>query len=143
MSEDASPRAIGIRWFEKVWNGRDVNTIRALMTSSSRGHLESGMEIHGPDAFVEFYEAFLAALPDLKVDILKTLAEGEHVCIHWKMKGTHTGSAFGIEPSGRAIEFSGISWMHVVEGRIREGWDCWNQEGLFSILAGRPLAGRA
>ena len=140
MSQDISPRAIGVRWFEEVWNARNTGAIREMMSPMAKAHLEGGMDICGPEAFMDFFQAFLLALPDLRLDLLKTVSDGEDVFVHWKARGTHAGAAFGFEPSGRGIEFSGITRMRVVDGRIIEGWDCWNQEGLFAVLAGRPRA---
>ena len=140
MMQDISPRSVGVRWFEEVWNARKTSLIRELMSPSAKGHLEGGMEICGPEAFLDFFQAFLQALPDLKINVLKAVADGDDVFVHWSALGTHSGFAFGFEPSGRKIRFSGITRLRVMEGMIVEGWDCWNQEGLFAVLAGRALA---
>jgi len=137
MTQDISPRAIGVRWFTEVWNERKTSLVPELMAPLSKGHLEGGMEICGPVAFLDFFQAFIQALPDLEVSVLKVVGDDADVFVHWKARGTHDGVAFGFEPSGKRIEFSGITRLRVVEGKIVEGWDCWNQEGLFAVLAGR------
>ena len=30
-----------------------------------------------------------------------------------------------------------MTWLHVENGKITEGWDAWNYEGLFALLSGR------
>jgi predicted ester cyclase len=107
------------------------------MAADARGHLEGGEEIVGPDQFLQFQNAVLQAIPDMRIEVFKALSEGDHACFLWIAKGTHSGEGFGLKPTGKAVSFRGTTWLRVIDGKISEGWDCWNQGGLFAALVAK------
>ena len=130
-----SPKEIGRRWFDDVWNRRSVETIRELLSPDATGHLEGGIDIIGPEPFIAFRQLLLTALPDLRVEVAEIIAEGENVCVRWSAVATHTGEGLGLPPSGKKARFRGTTWLRIVDGRIVEGWDNWNQGGLMAALS--------
>lgn len=135
-TEDLSPKAVGMRWFNEVWRKRNADAIVSMLTPDAKGHLEGGQEIVGPDEFLAFHRELLAAMPDLNLEVLRVLADDQQVCIHWQVTGKHTGRGFGLEPTEKDVPFSGMSWFIVKNGRIVEGWDCWNQAKVTACMAG-------
>lgn len=133
-AEACCPKEIGKRWFEEVWNQRKASLVHEILAPGAKGHME-GAEVVGAGGFVEFHEAILSAMPDLRITVRDTIAEGPNVCVHWLAKATHTGNAFGLKPTGKSLDFHGMSWFRVEDGRIVEGWDCWNQDALFAKLS--------
>lgn len=130
-----SPKEIAVQWFNEVWNNRNTAIIPELISPDARGHLEGGHEIVGPDQFIAFQSALLAAIPDVKVTVLNALSDGDDSCVLWQASGTHTGQGLGLAPSGKPVDFRGVTWFHVENGKIVEGWDCWNLGGLMNFLA--------
>ena len=64
-----------------------------------------------------------AGFPDMVVALEDTVVEGDKVVVRARWKGTHTGPAFGREPTGRSVEFTGIViWRFDVTGRIDRRW---------------------
>jgi len=131
MSQDAA--IIARRWFEEVWNARREESIEELMERDAVGHMEGG-DVHGPEEFRNGRAVFLQALPDMHITIEDILSEGERAAVRWKVRGTHTGSLFDIEPTQRQIEARGTSWFRVCDGKLVEGWDTWNLGGLLDLL---------
>ncbi len=131
----SSPKETGRRWFEEVWNQRRKDAVHQLLAPGSVGHMEGQREVVGAEAFLDFHENMLKALPDLRVEVRDVIADGDNVCVHWLAKATHTGAAFGLAASNRTLDFNGMSWFRVENGRIMEGWDCWNQDGLFARMS--------
>ena len=117
--------ALARRWFEEVWNQKRDATVTELLADPCEGHMEGG-DVRGPRDFLAARAALLGALPDLRVVVDGTIAEGDEVAIRWSAKGTHRGDELGPKASGRGISFRGISWVRFREGRIVEGWDSWN-----------------
>ena len=117
--------ALARRWFDEVWTQRRDATVVELLADPCEGHMEGG-EVRGPREFLAARAALLGALPDLRVVVEGTLAEGDEVAIRWSASGTHRGDELGPKASGRRIAFRGISWIRVRNGRIVEGWDSWN-----------------
>ena len=71
---ESSPKDIGKRWFEEVWNQRSVKAIEDLLAPNARGHMEGQREVVGKPAFIEFHQAMLKALPDLRIQVRDVLS---------------------------------------------------------------------
>lgn len=132
---ESSPKDIGKRWFEEVWNQRSVKAIEDLLAPNARGHMEGQREVVGKPAFIEFHQAMLKALPDLRIQVRDVLSDDTNVCVHWMATASHTGAAFGLPATGKKLTFNGMSWFRIEDGCIAEGWDCWNQDALFAQMA--------
>lgn len=129
--------ALTRRWIEEVWNQRRDETVRELLDPNSIGHLE-GLVARGHAGFFEARGYLLGAFPDFHLTVDATLAEGDHVAFRWTAQGTHRGDLLGMRPSGRSVTFRGLTWLTFRDGKIVEGWDCWNQGRVFAELQAEP-----
>jgi steroid delta-isomerase-like uncharacterized protein len=127
-------RALALRWMEEVWNQRREEVVDELMHADAVGHMEGG-DVHGPEGFKIARAAFLDALPDLRIEVEDSIAEGDQVVLRWRVTGTHLGAGLGMPPSGRPVEARGMSWFRLRDGRMAEGWDSWDQSGLMKALS--------
>jgi steroid delta-isomerase-like uncharacterized protein len=59
----------------------------------------------GREAVRRYYEALIAALPDLHIDIAHRLAAEDGIALEVRISGTHLGSWRGLPPTGRRVEF--------------------------------------
>jgi steroid delta-isomerase-like uncharacterized protein len=134
---DKSNELLARRWFEEIWNQRRTETIYELLAPNGIGHLETG-DIVGPEQFHQVYQEFVTAFPDIALTIEEVVSEGESVVVRWKAAGTHKGIGFGLKASEKRAAFRGMTWMHIRDGKIVEGWDSWNQIGLFQELSIQP-----
>ena len=69
-------KAIVRRWFEEVWNQRNVAAIDALAAESFTLHhvaLPSAIDLQ---TYKHYHPAFMAAFPDFHVEIDDIIAEG-------------------------------------------------------------------
>lgn len=79
--------------------------------------------------------SFRLAFPDLEVETLVLLAEGDLVAAHLVGRGTHRGLFQGVPPTGRAWEARCTAVYRVESGRIGEAWVTWDQLSLLEQLA--------
>lgn len=122
------------RWFEEVWNQRQMEKIDEFLCSESFAETEGGI-LRGAEQFkTQMYKPFLAAFPDLHVTIDGVVAQAEEVVVRWRATGTHSGDGLGMPPTGKGLAIRGMTWHRYAEGKLLEAWDCWNQEALFSQL---------
>ena len=120
---------------QRVWNGRDVAALDELLVPGFVLHTTGGQTL---DA--EAYKATVAAhhegFPDLAVETLAAIQEGDVVAARILLTGTMSGPFAGHEPTGRAMRVEGRPWVRVENGRIAELWslmddaDMWAQLGL-------------
>jgi predicted ester cyclase len=78
------------------------------------------------------HQMMLAGFPDYQTVIEELIAEGDKVVARITMSGTHTGSFMGIAPTGKHVEFTGISIARIANGKIV---DHWGEEDGVSLLA--------
>ena len=126
-------RTLARRWFEEVWNQRNVDTVHELLHADAVGHME-GFETRGHDEFKKVRAGLLDAFPDMRLIVEDTVAEGEHVVVRWRAIGSHKGPGLGIPASGQAADFRGMTWLRFSNGKLVEGWDAWNMGGLLQKL---------
>jgi steroid delta-isomerase-like uncharacterized protein len=126
--------ALARRWFDEVWNQRRPHTIEEMITPGGVSHSESG-DIHGPQQFREHvYEPLIVAFPDIHITVEDTVTEGDRVVVRWSAHGTHTGAGLGMPATNRKVSFRGMTWIRFRDGKMFEGYDCWNQAGLMHVL---------
>ena len=88
---------------------------------------------------VEYNQRFVTALPDIHFEVLRVLAEGDHVLIHWAGSGTHaerlaTVTGETIPPTRRRVRVSGAALAEVRDGKVVRDWTYWDQLPLLAQL---------
>lgn len=90
--------------------------------------------IRGRDGYRENVQMVRSAFPDLEVSTEDLIVTDETAVNHWTITGTHEGAAMGIEPTGRQVEFSGISIGKFADGKVVEGRTIVDMYGLMQQL---------
>jgi len=124
-------RAVALRVFEEIFNQRRPEIAAGIYSPNFRNH-----GIHS-DASLEVDQGWargeLRAFPDLRMTVVKTVAENDLVTILWIFRGTHARDGYGgFPPTGTYMEFGGITIFRVVDGRIVEEWTTFNQWSAYS-----------
>jgi len=120
------------RWFNEVWNQGKLDTVYELLAPDAVaiGQAESGATLRGPQDFIPFVLRIRAAFPDLKVKVEDAFGAGDKVALRWSGKMTHSGDALGMPATGKSVRLTGITMVRIVDGKIVEGWDNWDQLGM-------------
>ncbi len=129
MTMTITPDALIRQWFEQLWNQGNEATIDALMASDALIHglpSPDGQAIRGAAGFKPFYQALHTAFPDLRVEVVRTITEGDLVVAHCHTTGTHRGATLGFAPTNRKADFWGVTIARVKDGMLVEGWNCFD-----------------
>ena len=59
----------------------------------------------GRDGVRAYYESLLAAMPDLRIEVLRRVASAEAIVLEVVIHGTHLGAWRGLSPTGRTLAF--------------------------------------
>jgi steroid delta-isomerase-like uncharacterized protein len=115
-------KAIARRSWEEVANQKNLDLIEELFAPDLVWH-EPDREIQGYEQAKQYMSKFFGAFPDINVTVDDVIAEGDKVVTRYTGRGTHQGEAedFG-PPTGRQIEFQGISIYRFEGGKIVEEW---------------------
>ena len=68
-----------------------------------------------------------AAAPDIKMTVLRLVANCEMVSVHWQGTGTNTGVGNGLPATGRKISAQGVTFFQFRYGKIAEEWTVFDQ----------------
>lgn len=62
----------------------------------------------GREGFRHFFHTLVTAFPDANIELATLVADDDHVCIAYTLKGTHRGDFQGIAPTGARVEVRGM-----------------------------------
>jgi len=132
--------AVVRRWFAEVWNDAKVETIHELFATNAvaYGLAEGGADdVHGPQEFEKFVEAFRGQIQDFRIDVDDVVADGEKVAARWTARGKYIGTLFG-PGKGQKVCVTGMTFAEVVDGQIVKGWNNWDIMGMAQQLGAKP-----
>jgi steroid delta-isomerase-like uncharacterized protein len=121
-------KALVNRWIQ-VWNDGNVDALEELFASTYK-HAD------GTDkaTLKQSIEAMRQAFPDLHVTIDDQIVEGDKVVTRWTAHGTHQGSHYGVNATGKKMKNTGIGIDRIVDGKIVESWGSSDELGMFRQL---------
>jgi steroid delta-isomerase-like uncharacterized protein len=125
------------RWFQEVWNEGRVQTIYDLLDEHIRGwgQDQPGVEIKKPADFEALYNRIHGAFPNQKMTVEDAFGSGDKVVVRWSSVMTHAGDHLGIPATNKEVRVTGITIARIVNGKIVEGWDNWDQLALAQQLS--------
>lgn len=130
MTGDRQSVEVVERFYEEAINQRDATACERLLSED----FSHNGERRGRQGQQTAVEAFLNAFPDLRNEILLTVAEGDLVAAHQKWTGTHSGEFLGIPATGREVEFTSTAILRLDGELIAEAWDVDDLLGLRTQL---------
>ena len=124
------------RWFDDVWNRRDVAAIARMFAKDGVAHGlgADGQDLIGPDGFRSFHQAFLSGFADLQIVIEDLVEEDDRVAARWRASGTLTGHGMGTPPTGKRMSVTGMSIIRAQNGQIVEAWNNFDVLGMHQQL---------
>jgi steroid delta-isomerase-like uncharacterized protein len=124
------------RWFREVWNEGKTETVHELMSPNgvARGNSVGGADIHGPEEFAHFVGNIRAAFSNIDMKVEDAFGTADKVVVRWSAKMTHSGDGLGMPATGKPVLLSGISVARIINGKIVEGWDNWDQLGMLEQI---------
>jgi len=99
---------------------------------------------HGPDELAQHFEGLFASMPDLRMEVVSHVEDGETVFVRWVLTGTHTGEPFaGIERTGASIRLDGMDQFTIRDGKVAENFVVFDQMEVGRQLGLLPPDGSA
>jgi predicted ester cyclase len=109
-------------FWQQVWNAHDADAVDRFVVPDFV-ITNAGNDIVGREAFKEWIRAFLAELPDLRLDVTETFenADGTRVASRWRISGTNRGYLHSAA-IGDPITFTGTAVWEVRDGKLAHNW---------------------
>ena len=87
-------------------------------------------------ACVEILKGTEGMFPDMAVEILDLIEEGERVCVRLRFSGTHSAPSFGFPATGKRITFEALEIFRMENCKITESWGYWPDSQIMELLKG-------
>ena len=131
-----------VKWYDEVWNKKNEAAIDELLAKDCVAHGlvdDTGNEIVGPEKFKEMFRKFTSSFPDIRITVEDMVSEGDKIAARATVRLSHTGENFqvaekSLAPSGKEIEFSGMTMNVIRNGQIVQAWNSFDFLGLYSQL---------
>ena len=135
---------------------RNTDNNKAIVTRFNKDFIEAGNkevfnEIVAPDfinqtapagvpkgsegVLYSFNHFLKPSFPDLKVEILSQVAEGDKVTTHKKFHATYTGKDFmGIPATGKKVTMEVMDIIRLKDGKYKEHWNVVDWQNILQQL---------
>src|SRR5262249_6343061 len=102
------------RWFDEAWNQGKEHVIDELLAPDCIAHGltdEHGNELRGIAHYKDFYRRLRKDMPDIKIEVLDHVSEGNRVAVRCLLTGTQASS-------GKPVRITGMAFTHWKNGKI-------------------------
>ena len=131
---------IAQRFYDEVLTGRDSAAADALVAEDFVDHDPMPMQAEGRQGLLAAVASVHEALPDCRYEALMLIPDGSKVAGRWRMTGTNSGSLFGHEPTGKAVDVTGVDVLAFRDDRVHQRWSKWERHLLLAQLGITPPA---
>ena len=121
--EEQESHADRMRYFvEQVQEKGRLDLIDAFVHPDFRNHTVEPGQRDDRQGVRETTAALHEAFSELRVEVLHCIGDGDLVTTHKLFRGRHTGSWFGLPPSGNRVEFRVMDLVRYQDGQMFEHW---------------------
>lgn len=121
MSESEN-KALLARYIREVWDAADIYALRQFLSPEFKRHQSPLVEPLDREQQIARLEGFRRAFPDVSVEVVDVVAEGDRIAFRATMTGTHLGEFSGIPPTGSRFSVSLVDVVRIENGRFAEQW---------------------
>jgi predicted ester cyclase len=139
MSNSEDNKALVRDCFENASQGR----FEALDEIVAPGYVLHPEEVRGVDGLKQMVQRYRDALSGLRVSIDQQFTDGDYVATRLTIRGTHDGALMGTPPTGKEVEFTGITISRCEDGRIVEEWELTDTVSLLGQVGALPEMAQA
>jgi len=121
-----------------AWNAHDADAVAAVFAEDAVvREVGTGQEARGRAAVRARAAGLLTAFPDLTLERVELLVDGDRHADRWVLSGTHRGELFGIAPTGKRVRIDGATFTRLnADGLVSEDLHFTDTLGLMAQLNG-------
>ncbi len=140
--------AVLLGWLHAMINHRMLGEIDRRYAANVLYHGTCKRDLYGRPAVLHRTLQLIATMPDcawVPQHICSVPSEegGEKIAVRWIMEGHHLGHAMMGPPTGHRIFLLGMSHYHVIDGRVVEQWDVYDEMAMLAQIKLGALAAEA
>ncbi len=120
-------------------NSGDIEGFGALLAADFVDHEQTPGVTPTRDGTMEFFRMWIAAFPDIRMDVQDVVTDGDKAVARVRATGTHRGEFMGVPASGRSIDMQIIDIMRFdAEGLVSEHWGLADSLAMMQQIGALP-----
>jgi steroid delta-isomerase-like uncharacterized protein len=127
-----------VRRFYDGINAHNINVFDEVCPEGFIDHDAEPNQGKGREGVKAMFRQFFEAFPDMKMEVLAMVAEGDRVAVDAKVTGTHLGAFAGVPATGRTVTVGGFDCVRVKDGKVVERWGVFDMAKLLTQLGVVP-----
>jgi steroid delta-isomerase-like uncharacterized protein len=135
----AENKKIAMRFYDEVVNAGDTAVIEELLADDYVDHQEVPGIPSTRDGVRQWFEMMRGAFPDLKMTVLRMVAEDDELWVHFRAMGTHKGEFMGMPPTDSKFDVEGFDRVRIKDGKAIEHWNVTDSMAMMEQLGLAPL----
>lgn len=127
-------KAIGMRFYEDVFNKGDLTVIDELLADDFVDHEETPGFAGDKEGVKGWMAALREGFPDLAVEVQAMVAEGDEIWVQATMRGTHEGAFMEVPATGKSVEVNLFDRVRFEGDKVVEHWGLTDEMSMMSQL---------
>lgn len=91
-------------------------------------------EVRGIEGVRKLGEFLHGNLSQIELPIVETVAQGDSVLVHLRVKAIHSGDDLGIPATGKPVNFQVMDLFHIRDGKLTEHWALMDNLGMLQQI---------
>ncbi|MGI0105425.1 ester cyclase [Salinimicrobium sp. WS361] len=108
--------------FGEAVNSGNLEKLRDLVAHDVKDHDPAPNQGPGPQGYIDFFTMMRNALPDMKIEVKKLVADEDDVAFAYTLTGTHKGDFMGVEGTNKSVKVRGMQISRFKDGKMVERW---------------------
>jgi steroid delta-isomerase-like uncharacterized protein len=134
-------KATARRWSEELWSKGDLTVADEIIAPDYVRHDPGDpFPAIGPADVKRLVGMLRAMLPDMRIEVESTIAEGDLVVSRYTAVATDTTGFMGRPPTGETIRAAAMQMFRFADGKIVESWAVRDDLGTLRQLGHLPPA---
>ncbi len=109
-------------FYHDVWNKNDAAKAKEILSPDFRFRGSLGPEKTGPDGFAAYMQSVHSALGEYRCLIKELIVSDNKAAARMLFRGIHRGPFFGVEATGKTIEWAGAAFFEFQDEKISQLW---------------------
>jgi len=126
-------------FYETVFQSGDTDAAGLMMAKDFVDHAPWPGHPATREGFQAGTSEMRVAFPDLTIEPIRMVEEGDKVAVVVRISGTQHGEFMGHAATGRAFDIEGVDILRVSHGKLREHWGVMDSKRMLAQLRIAPI----
>lgn len=122
MTDIKKNKDVVIRFNKEFLEGGNTTVVEEIVAENFINRTAPPNVPNDAAGFIAFVQLMRKGIPDIKVEILDQVAEGDLVASRKIITGTHLGEIMGHPPTGKKITINVMDFVRIKDGQYVEHW---------------------